>query len=278
MAELDLETLADRVGRKAPRPWLLAVAVLVLGGLNAARAGLRRAALEARAQRAALSAALSESSDALTENRSLRDERAKELARFKGELGGLTRSRSALYEAGLELQEEKRLLEKQLEIMTTYLLVDEQSHKISVMRGEQALETYPFSPEGPTLEGDETRSLPLLTRVVSKERYAHPERGKAEQGPDGRLEWVPPQVGTSVRANALGEFVIFTHGPLILHGPPRKPAEHHAFAHYCLGLSLAVARRLYDQTYIGTKILIKPAPKTAALARGQPLAARGPKK
>ena len=52
---------------------------------------------------------------------------------------------------------------------------------------------------------------------------------------------------------------MFTRGSLILHGPPKKEAEHKAFAHYCLGLSLKVARRLYENSYIGTRIVIKPA-------------------
>jgi hypothetical protein len=249
--------------------------VACLVGLNALRATLREAALQAQQKRAELAATLEESSEALSENQGLRDERLRDVAKFKDELGKLTQSRRSLYEGGLQLQEEKRLLDKQLEVMTTYLLVDEEEHKISLMRGEQALETYPFSPIDPRAEGGEVRMLPPLTTIVSKERFAHPERGKSEQGPDGQLQWEPPQVGTSVRANALGEYVLFTKGPLILHGPPKKEEEHGAFPHWCLGLSLKVARRLYQQTFIGTKILVKAAPRTAVVP---PLAAKAPKK
>lgn len=265
---MNLETLADRAGRRAPRLWTAAAAVLVLVGLNVVRLRLRAAALARQAEDARLSSTLDDSTEALDENQSLRDERLRDVAKFKAGLAGLTKSRRALYEGGLELQEEKRLLEKQLDIMTTYLLVDVQAKKISLMRGEQALETYPIGIDAPKAFGGEAAALPALTTIVSKERFAHPERGKSEQGPDGRLEWVPPQVGTSVRANALGQYVLFTRGPLILHGPPRKPEEHAAFAHDCLELSLAVARRLYSQTYIGTRILIKPDAKAAtSLAR-----------
>jgi hypothetical protein len=62
-------------------------------------------------------------------------------------------------------------------------------------------------------------------------------------------------VGTSVRSNALGEYVLFTNSKLVLHGPPRNAADHEAFPHLCLGLSLDAARNLYRHSFIGTKIL-----------------------
>lgn len=142
--------------------------------------------------------------------------------------------------------------------MSTYLLVDEGDKKIHLMRGEQSLESYPIEYVPPQSFGEGAKAPATVSTIISKERFAHPERGKSEQV-DGQLQWEPPQVGSSVRANALGEFVMFTRGSLILHGPPKKAEEHKAFAHYCLGLSLAVARRLYNSCYIGTKIVIKAA-------------------
>ena len=107
-----------------------------------------------------------------------------------------------------------------------------------------------------TAFGGEKGHMPSPARIVSKERFAHPERAKLEES-GGSLEWSPPQVGTSVRANALGEHVMFTSGPLILHGPPRKKAEHDSFPHLCLGLSARAAQKLYAQSFIGTKIAYK---------------------
>ena len=96
-------------------------------------------------------------------------------------------------------------------------------------------------------------TLPATVRIISKERFAHPERGKSEEV-NGTLQWVPPQVGTSVRSNALGEFVIFTNSALILHGPPLDAETHEKFPHICLGLDQEAARRLYRGSFIGTKI------------------------
>jgi hypothetical protein len=70
-----------------------------------------------------------------------------------------------------------------------------------------------------------------------------------------------------VRANALGEFVMFTKGSLILHGAPKKAAEHMAFPHYCVGLTLAVARRLYSQSFMGTRIKIVPSQAASLLKK-----------
>jgi hypothetical protein len=186
---------------------------------------------------------------------SLKDLKEQDLTRFKAGLSGAVRSKRALYEAGLSAQEEKRLLEKQLEIMTTYLMIDQETRRISLMRGEQILKSYPMAEASPRAFGGYDKPLPTILRIISKERFAHPERGKSEMV-DGKLQWNPPQVGTSVRSNALGEYVMFTQGGLILHGPPRKAQEHATFPHYCLELPLATARDLYRNSFIGTKILL----------------------
>lgn len=243
-----MEARVQRLSRKAPPFLVLAAGAAVLALLHVQTSVLRRTTLERRAQLTALGDALAQSADSLGDASSLRDMKVKDLGRLKGELSKLARSRRALYEGGLQLQEERRLLEKQWEIVSTYLLIDPKEKKIHLMRGEQSLESYPA--------GEVPAGLPAASAIVSKERFAHPERGRSEEV-DGQLRWEPPQVGTSARASALGEFVMFTRGPLILHGPPRKEAEHKAFPHACLVLTSAVARRLYNGSFIGTKVAVK---------------------
>jgi hypothetical protein len=188
----------------------------------------------------------------------LRDLKARDVARLKAGLMGLTSSRRALYETGLALQEEKRLLEKQWEIMTTYLLIDLPGRKIQLMRGDQSLKSFALSYSSAALGGI-SQPQPQTLSIVSKERFAHPERGVSEEV-NGRLQYEPPQVGTSVRANALGEFVMFFTGGFVLHGPAKRLADHKAFPHYCAGLSLDAARKLYHETFIGTKLVFKKTP------------------
>jgi hypothetical protein len=140
--------------------------------------------------------------------------------------------------------------------MTTYLLVDAANDRVEVMRGEQAFETWPLNGARPHAVGGEKKPLPKLATIVSKERYAHAERGKSEVA-SGRLDWEPPQVGTSARARALGEHVLFTREGLIIHGPPLDKAEHEAYPHLCLSLPAATAARLYERSFIGTRVLLK---------------------
>jgi hypothetical protein len=189
---------------------------------------------------------------------SLRELKAEDVARLKASLAGLTDARRTAFEAGLALQEEKRLLEKQWEIMTTYLLIDPPERKVHLMRGDQSLKSFSLSYSSAAF-GGLTKPLPQTVWVVSKERFAHPERGVSEQE-DGQLRYEPPQVGTSVRANALGEFVMFFTGGLVLHGPAKKLADHAAFPHHCAGLSLAGAKKLYSETFMGTKLVFRKAP------------------
>jgi len=258
---MNLQRLVERLSRRA-RPAVLAacgLGVLVLMQAFSSVLGERLKTQNAAAR--ALEPAAQEAAEALSDAQSQRAQRFKQLKLYQRGLPKLAEDRRQIYEDGLALQEEKRLLEKQLEIMTTYLLVDPVEHKISVMRGDQALETYKIGVEAPKAYAG-ALAAGTVDAVVSKERFAHPERPKSEQV-DGQLQWQPPQVGTSVRANALGEYVVFTHGSLILHGPARRKADHEAYPHVCLELPLAVARRLYAETYIGTKILVKSAPPAA---------------
>jgi len=124
------------------------------------------------------------------------------------------------------------------------------------MRGEEAVEGYPLYFGIPQIfGGGDVKRLPNVVKITSKERFAHPERGKVDKE-NGALVWTPPQVGTSIRSNALGEYVMFTDSGLVLHGPPLKKEEHEKFPHVCLGLPLSTAKALYRKSYIGTKILL----------------------
>ncbi len=196
-------------------------------------------------------AALSQS---VQELRSIRDLKVKDLDRLKAGLADLAQSKRTLYEAGLSLQDEKRSLEKLKEIMSTYLKIDEDKKMVYLMQGEQALEEYPLLYPVLRAFGGDVKTPSSAAVITSKERFAHPERGQSEEV-NGVLVWNPPQVGQSVRSNALGEFVMFTGGPIILHGPPKKTAEHESFPHLCAGLSQKSAQRLYSRSFIGTKIV-----------------------
>ena len=245
-----------RLSRKAPALAVWAMALAMLGALHGARGWLWTKTIEAEEHEETLEEAVEDTSAELEQSKALRDLKRKDLEGFKAGLPGAAQSRRAVYEAGLSLQEEKRLLEKQWEILSTYVLIDGADRKIHLMRGDQSLESFPLLYDGPTMLGQESRVVPGVTEIVSKERFAHPERGKSETI-NGKLEWTPPQIGSSVRANALGEYVIFTRGPLILHGPSTNEEDHRKFAHVCLGLSLRAARALFKDTYIGTRVFVK---------------------
>ncbi|HBA60524.1 MAG TPA: hypothetical protein DCZ92_06850 [Elusimicrobia bacterium] len=216
----------------------------------------------ARADLARLEASVAVSSASLEDLRAMRDLKLKDLADHKKALMDRARSKKAVYETGVALQEEKRLLEKQLEIMTTYLQIKEETGKISLMRGDHSLKDFPFSFTPPKAFGG-AANMPASARVVSKERFAHPERGKV-QADDGKLTWEPPQVGKDPRSGGLGEYVLFTDGPLIVHGPPPNKTLHEAYPHICAGVTAYTAKRLFESTFIGTKIIYEAKKKTPA--------------
>lgn len=247
--------LAKSFHQKVALKYTLAAGIGLLLGAHAMTSWIQNEATLAAIKLRRLNKSQEQLSLALANSLTLTDLKSRDIARFKTALSELVQSKRSLYEAGLSLQEEKRLLEKQWEMMTTYLMLDEQTHRILLMRGDQALKSYPVSYAPPKDFGKSAKPIPLIGRIVSKERFAHPERGTSEMV-DGKLQWNPPQVGTSVRANALGEYVLFTQSGLILHGPPKKSVEHESFPHLCLGLSLSTARDLYRNCTIGTKILL----------------------
>ncbi len=245
------------LARRVSMPVLIAVGVLTVAatmGLESWVAGRIRVA---SADRDAVLVALEDQEAELAQRQTMRDSLARDLAQAKQNAATLSRSRRVLFEGGLAISEEKRLLEKQWEIMTTYLLVDLANDRVQIMRGEQAYETWPLGGQKPRIVNNPISASLMLATIISKERYAHTERGKSEQI-DGRLDWQPPQVGTSARASALGEAVMFTKEGLILHGPALKRPEHENYPHICLELPRATARRLYSRSFIGTHVMIKP--------------------
>jgi hypothetical protein len=251
------DAVARRLDRRAPVALVLLAGAAVLLGCWALESWMRARTVLVEADVEAAAVARDDQEQELSERQALRDVVARDIAHAKQNAATLTRSRRAVFEGGLALSEEKRLLEKQWEIMTTYLLVDPANDRVQVMRGEQAYETWPLGGNKPRVVGGEKKPLPKLATIDSKERFAHTERGKSEQI-GGRLDWEPPQVGTSMRASALGESVMFTKEGLILHGAPLKAAEHEAYPHLCLILPAATARRLYGRSFIGTRVLLKP--------------------
>lgn len=259
MAHYDVLKLYRKVPRAA-----VAAGLCLLVAMHGLRTWLWNHALVAGRSMSSIEEELEALSVEAEQARTLRDLKLQDLERFKAGLPGAAESRRALYEAGLSLQEEKRLLEKQWEIVSTYILIDEGTQKAHLMRGDQSLESYPIAYPAARVFGPQALAVPSVAAIISKERFAHPERGQSEEV-DGKFQWVPPQVGTSVRANALGEFVMFATGKLILHGPPKRESEHEMFPHLCVGLSLRSAQRLYKGGFIGARIYIKAAaPPTPA--------------
>ncbi|MFI5361945.1 MAG: hypothetical protein ACHQ49_08255 [Elusimicrobiota bacterium] len=251
------DRLLRALDRRVPLPELLAVAALLLLAPWALQSWLAARARLADGDAESSAAALDDLEQELSERQALRDLVSRDLSAEKKNAASLSVSRRALFEGGLALSEEKRLLEKQLEIMTTYLQIDVKGDRVQVMRGDLATETLPLGGARPRAVGGDKKPLPRAATIVSKERYAHAERGKSEVT-EGRLDWEPPQVGTSARARALGENVLFTREGLVIHGPPLDKAEHEAYPHLCLTLPAAVSRRLYERSFIGTRVVLAP--------------------
>ena len=252
---MNWELTRKRLFMRAHPGSVIAAALVTLGGLSATARWLHgERAIETAFQRG-LAHTIEQAASAREHMSSLQTLKMMDLEQLKVGLGGHAKSEKSLFESGLSLQEERRLLEKQLEIMTTSLLVNPALQRVFLMRAEQPLQAYLISYIPLRSFGGAAVSLPATVRIISKERFAYPERGKSEQV-NGSLQWVPPQVGTSVRSNALGEFVIFTNSALILHGPPVNAEDHEKFPHVCLGLDQEAARKLYRGSFIGTKIAL----------------------
>ncbi len=238
--------------KNASPAFVLAAGVLVLCGLFGLNYKLSGHLALQKQMIASLAKEADTMNEALTDMRSVKAMKERDMALFTSGMSSIAQTKKAVYESGLALQEEKRLLEKQLEIITTSIRVDLENSKISLMREDHSLADYPVVFTSTHAVTDAVKKSGL--RIISKERFAHPERGKLEEK-DGVLTWIPPQVGQSLRSNALGEFVMFTNSNVVIHGPFKKLAEHQAYPHACLGLTPANARKLYQSSFIGTRIL-----------------------
>ncbi|MFH1618756.1 MAG: hypothetical protein ABIG11_02525 [bacterium] len=192
----------------------------------------------------------------LEELNSTRELRYKNVRNYRKTVAAIAKSSSKVFAEGFSLQEEKRLLEKVLEIVDTSLEMDLDSGKIHLMRRKLAVKEYPMQNPGLKPSGKKAGSMPVSCRIISKERFAQPERGKVEET-EGKIVWKPPQAGTSPRSAGLGEYVIFTDSPLIFHAPASNAALHDTYPHFCAGLTLYSARRLYKSSFIGNRIVFK---------------------
>lgn len=178
----------------------------------------------------------------------------------KAAMIGLARRQKLYYEGSLALSEERRQLEKQAELLATHLAIDP-AGRIRVMKGEQTAKEYAVEGlscwEG--VSGGGALKAPKAAVVTSKEFHAHPERGKVDLQ-DGRLLWTPPQTGSVERTAALGQYVIFTNTPLIIHLPSKDRKSHEAYRHCCLPLAASSAKKVYGSVFIGARLSIE-APK-----------------
>jgi hypothetical protein len=254
-----MERLLTRLSETVSPYLLAAVGLLLILSAHVGREQLRTQGLDLQQTEQLLAQLQDQSAQMASHYQALADLKAQDVNQFKEGMSNIALSRKALFESGLSLQEEKRLLEKQWEIMTTYLQIDPTLQRIFLMRGDQPLESYPIAYVPFQAFGGVAEAAPHVIRIVSKERFANPERGQSEMV-NGKLQWEPPQVGTSVRSNALGEFVIFTNSHVILHGPPKNDTDHAAFPHLCFGLSSEAARKIYQESFIGTHIVMAPMP------------------
>jgi hypothetical protein len=252
---MDWNTFIDRLSESAHPAAIVVSGVGILAGLYALPSWLDHRYAKERLDDRDLSRVLEQTAAAREHMESLNLLKGTDLEQLKAGISGHALTQKSLFESGLSLQEERRLLEKQLEIMTTTLLIDPALQRIFLLRADQPLQSYLISYLPLRAFGGAPETLPPSARIISKERFAHPERGKSDEV-NGTLQWTPPQVGTSVRSNALGEFVMFTNSPLIIHGPPLNEEDHEKFPHICLGLDQEAARKLYRASFIGTRIAL----------------------
>lgn len=193
----------------------------------------------------ALTAAENAIEDAIQLNRL----KARDIKALRSVLSTEALARKTYTEQRFALAEEKRQLEKQWDLLTIYLMFDPNEGKLHIMRGDQALRTFPA---GPVTCSSGTFKLDKIYAVSSKERFPHPERGKVEFV-EGQLKWIPPQQSAD-RSAALGEHVLFTNGPLILHAPSKDPTQHDAYPHCCMGIGAPAAGRIYSEVFVGSKL------------------------
>lgn len=233
---------------------LMGAAMCLGAGLALAQSWLALWRHELDSELAALAPALERAHAALETSDHLYALRARDLEATKGAMVGLARKQKAYYEDKLALGQERRSLDKQLELMETGFSLEE--GRLRLRRGDKLVEEFEVGallrwPAAPAAK------IPARVQVGAKEYYAHPERGKVDLK-DGSLSWTPPQVGTVARQDALGRFVVFA-GDLVIHLPPADRAAHEGYAHLCLPLAAKSAGKAYDALFIGARIQLEPA-------------------
>jgi hypothetical protein len=189
--------------------------------------------------------------------------RARDVRSTKKAMTGLARKQKTYYEERLALAEERRLLEKQLELLETRFVAAD--GKLKAVRAERVSQEFGLAGQATCWaeEGAPSVVVPASAQVTAKEFYAHPERGKVEMK-DGTLIWTPPQVGTVSRQEGLGQYVLFTNTSLVVHLPPRDKVAHESYAHCCLPLDKKTAKSAYDAVFIGARLALQAEPATGA--------------
>lgn len=226
----------------------------LLALLTLIQLGLDREVQRLNDQMAALRPPEARLNAALEMSEQLNALKRRDVENTKAAMIGLARRQKLYYEGGLALSEERRQLEKQAELLATHLEIDP-AGVIKVMKGGQTAKEYSVgelscwegSPTGGTLKA------PKTAVVTSKEFHAHPERGRVELQ-NGQLLWTPPQTGSVERTAALGQYVIFTNTPLIIHLPSKDRQAHEAYRHCCIPLAATSARKLYGSVFIGARL------------------------
>lgn len=245
---------------------LMALGVVVLAGLLAVYSILANWRQRLAEEQRALLPHLERVNTAIETADALYALRARDVEKTKQAMTGLARKQKSYYEERLALVEERRLLEKQLELLETRFAAGE--GKLKALRAERVSQEFPV---GPLACYGEAVAAPAAV-VTAKEFYAHPERGKVEML-EGTLRWTPPQVGTVSRQEGLGQYVIFTNTSWIAHLPPKDKAKHEGYAHCCIPLARKTAKQAYDASFIGSRWTVgplEPAAPAAAPPAGSP--------
>src|SRR5258708_10261772 len=171
------EEVLKKLSGRAKTPAVVLSALVILVGLYAFPHWLDQTRIQERIFERDLIRALEQTAAAREHIGSLEALKVTDLEELKAGISGNALSQKSLFESGLSLQEERRLLEKQLEIMTTTLLINPALQRIFLLRADQPLQSYLISYFPVRAFGRAPETLPSSVRITSKERFAHPERG-----------------------------------------------------------------------------------------------------
>src|SRR5262249_9089163 len=139
------DALLDRISHPAHPVAVVSSGVIVLAGVVLMTRWLDHHLASQRAYNTELARTLDQASAAREHMASLETLKTNDLEQFKAGISGNAQTQKTLFESGLSLQEERRLLEKQLEIMNTSLLINPSLQRIFLMRADQPLQSYLIS-------------------------------------------------------------------------------------------------------------------------------------